>query len=375
MGTSGPRYNGTERMWMKLAPVIVLAAVLGGCHDNPAASNIAASPQFTYRPPFDWPLSNPRSQGMDTLRVAAGLSQVKVNPFMSSFLVVRNDSLVIEYYNGLQKENDFDIHSASKSFISALVGIAIDRGFLGSTQDRILSYFPGLDTAGIDSRKQGWTVEQFLTMRSGIDWVETDDHTSLFTDNVDWLNTALELPLKYSPGERFVYTSPNVNVLSAIIARAAGMSTYEFAERYLFTPLNISVRDWARDPQDVFLGGTGMRFRPRDLARFGQLYLHNGLLDGKQIVPRDWIQESLVPRNQQESTWGAFSAVNYGYLWWNNYDAQDSVFMAAGYAGQFIFVVPAQNMVIVTIGYDDVTTAQADAHETTIIEIVKQYFL
>ena len=360
---------------MKFALVIVLAAGLGGCHSNPAASDVPVSPQFNYRPPFDWPISSPLAQGMDTVRVAAALREVQSNPFILSFLVVRNDSLVIEYYNGLQKENDFDIHSASKSFISALVGIAIDRGILGSTQDKILSYFPELDTTGIDPRKREWTLEQFLTMRSGIDWVETDDHSSLFTDNVNWLTTALELPLKYSPGERFVYTSPNVNVLSGIIARASGMSTYEYAEEYLFTPLDISVRDWARDPQDVFLGGTGMWFTPRDLARFGQLYLHNGLIDGKQIVPSDWIQKSLVPRNQQESTWGGFSTVNYGYLWWNNYDAQDSVFMAAGYAGQFIFVVPAQKMVIVTIGYDDVTTAQADVQETTIIDIVKRYFL
>jgi CubicO group peptidase (beta-lactamase class C family) len=355
--------------------VIVLAIMLGGCQGNPATSDLPTSPQFTYRPPFPWPISDPLSQGMDTSRVSAGLREIRNNPFILSFLIVRNDSLVIEYYNRLQMENDFDIHSASKSFISALVGIAIENGVLSSTGQEILSFFPELDTTNLDPRKRDWTLEHFLTMKSGIDWVETDDHTALFTDKVNWLTTALELSLAYSPGERFVYTSPNVNVLSGIIARASGISTYDFAETYLFAPLNISIRNWVRDPQGVCLGGTGMSFTPRDLARFGQLYLHNGLLDGKQIVPSDWIRESLLPRNQQNGTWGAFSAVNYGYLWWNNYDSRDSVFMAAGFGGQFIFVVPAQNMVIVTIGDDDVTIGQADVDETTIIGIVKQYFL
>jgi CubicO group peptidase (beta-lactamase class C family) len=151
------------------------------------------------------------------------------------------------------------------------------------------------------------------------------------------------------------------------------MSTYDFAERYLFTPLKISVRAWLTDPQGVYAGGTGMMFTPRDLARLGQLYLHNGNIDGTQIISRQWIQQTLISRNPSNRTWGDLQSVNYGYLWWNNYDSRDSLFMAAGFAGQFVFVIPAKNMVIVTIGDDNLSTDQASINEGVMIGILNKY--
>ena len=310
---------------------------------------------------------------LDTSKIAGALSEVKSNSFISSLLIIKNDTLVVEYYNRLTQDNDFEIHSASKSFTSALVGIAIDKGIIHSTQDKILSYFPDFDTTGMDPRKRGWTLEEFLTMKSGIDWDEDADHTSLYTDNANWMYTTLKLPLKYDPGTQFLYTTPNVNLLSGIVTRTSGISTYDFAERYLFTPLKISVRGWLKDPQGVYTGGTGMMFVPRDLARLGQLYLHNGQVDGVQVISQQWIQQTLVPRNQANRTWGDLQSVNYGYLWWNNYDARDSIFMAAGFAGQFIIVIPAKNMVIVTIGDDSASTAQASINETIILGILNKY--
>jgi CubicO group peptidase (beta-lactamase class C family) len=355
--------------------VLLLVSVLFGCNSNPSSVGPASQPKFTYRDPYSWPTSTPAAQGFNPAGFSAGVAELAKNSFIFSFLIVRNDSLVLEYYNGFLKDNDFEIHSATKSFTSALVGIAIDQGLIHSTQDKILSYFPDLDTAGLDSRKRDWTIEHFLTMRSGIDWDETADHTALFTNSVNWMYTALKLPLKYAPGERFLYTTPNTNVLSGILTRVSGMSTYQFAEKYLFGPLKISVRDWLTDPQGVYAGGSGSRYTSRDLARFGQLYLKNGQIDGQRIVSGSWIQQTLLPRNQQSLTWGDFTSVNYGYLWWNNYTPQDSVFMAGGFAGQFIFVVPARNMIIVTTANDNISTVQAGINETTIIGIVKKYFL
>jgi CubicO group peptidase (beta-lactamase class C family) len=352
---------------------VSVVVTIAGCHSDPASSNTPASSKFVFREPYAWPTAAPASQGLDTAKLAAALNDVKTNSFILSLLVIKNDSLVLEYYNRYQKENDFEIHSASKSFTSALMGIAIDRGLIRSVQENVLGYFPDFDTTGLDPRKRGWTLEHFLTMKSGIDWDETADHTALFTDKVNWMYTTLKLPLKYAPGERFLYTTPNVNLLSGIITRSSGMSTYDFAERYLFTPLKISVRGWLKDPQGVYAGGTGMMFTPRDLARFGQLYLHNGSIDGTQIISRQWIQQTLVPRNANSQAWGDLKSVNYGYLWWNNFDSADSIFMASGFAGQFIFVIPAKNMIIVTIGDDNVSTAQASFNETIMIGILKKY--
>jgi CubicO group peptidase (beta-lactamase class C family) len=362
-------------VYLKAFMIALLVLWAAGCHSNPSSQEGPITPKFVYRDPFNWPISTPAAQRLDTVRVAAGMQEVKRNTFILAFLVVRNDSLILEYYNGYLKENDFEIHSETKSFTSALVGIAIDKGIIHSAQDKILGFFPDLDTIGLDPRKRDWTIEQFLTMRSGLDWDEGADHSSIYTDKVNWLLATLKIPLAYAPGERFIYTTPNANLLSGILTRTSGMSTYDFAEQNLFKLLNIAVRDWLTDPQGIYAGGSGSRFTPRDLARFGQLYLRNGMIDGKQIVSKGWIQQTLIPRNQQPLIWADFTAVNYGYFWWNNYTAQDSVFMAGGFAGQFIFVVPAKNMVIVTIGNDNVTTDQANVNENIVIGIVKQYFL
>jgi CubicO group peptidase (beta-lactamase class C family) len=353
----------------------ILALTGVGCNTNPVTEGNPAFPPFVYRNPYPWPISTPASQGMDTAKVSALLREIRTQTFLFSFLAVCNDSLVIEYYRAFVKETDFLIYSAAKSFTSALVGIAIDRGFIPSEEANVLGYFPDFDTTKIDTRKRGWTIEHFLTMKSGIDWNEAADHSTQFPNNSNWMNTILHLPLRYPPGVSFIYTTPNVHVLSGILTRASGMSTYDFAEKYLFTPLNISVQYWGTDPQGIYIGGTEMAFTPRDLARFGQLYLHDGLVDGRQIISSRWIRQTLIPRNESNSTWGALQSVNYGYLWWNNYDSRDSLFMAVGFAGQFIIVLPARNMVIVTTGNGNVTTSQASLNEDTILGIVARYFL
>ena len=360
--------------YVTIACLAAVALVFFGCDKNPVAGG-TQTPEFVYRDPYAWPISTPASQGLDTTKVSTALQEMRTYPFLFSFLIIRNDSLAFEYYRVFQKENDFNIHSAAKSFISALIGIAIDKGIIRSAQEKVLGYFPDFDTTRLDVRKRGWTIEHFLTMKSGLDWDEGADHTAQYTENVNWLYTTLKLPLRSSPGVSFNYTTPNVHVLSGILTRASGMSTYGFAEKHLFAPLNISVRYWAKDPQGIYIGGTEMAFTPRDLARFGQLYLHNGLIDGKEIISTQWIRETLVPRNGSNSTWGDLQSVNYGYLWWNNYGGRDSLFMALGFAGQFIIVVPAKNMIIVTTGDDNVTTNQGGLNEDVIIGIVKKYFL
>jgi CubicO group peptidase (beta-lactamase class C family) len=325
---------------------------------------------------FPWPLSTPAAQGMDTIRLAEGLRQIQNNTFVFAFLVVRNDLLVVEYYsNGFVKENDFDLSAASTSVTSALTGIALDQRILPSTQEKILRYFPEFDTTHSDPRKQIWTLEQFLEMRSGIAWNESDDHSNLFNSHTNWLSTSLGLPLASAPGDSFVVTTPNANILSAILTRTTGMSTSKFAETFLSDPLSISVRSWATDPQAIVLGGSGIRLTPRDFARFGQLYLHNGAIDGKQIISRQWIQQSLAPRNPRGIPRGSFSSVNFGYSWWTTSSGSDSLFMTLGFAGKAMYVIPTKNMIIVTITDGEVTRLQGDANEQTMMDIVRRYFL
>ena len=117
-----------------------------------------------------------------------------------------------------------------------------------------------------------------------------------------------------------------------------------------------------------------MHFTPRDLARFGQLYMHNGFLDGKQIVPRAWIRQSITPRNSSSLSKGDLQSLNFGYCWWTNYDSKDSILIASGFGGQGIYLVPTRNMIIVAIGDPNVTSQDASANELAIIGIIRKYF-
>ena len=355
---------------------VTVASMVSGCGLNEVGgSSGLGTSDFTFRQSYSWPVSTPAAQGMDSAKAVAGLQQIRNTPFLTSVLVIKNDFLVLEYYApGTVKDNDFNIQSVSGSFTSALVGIAIERGLVRSVDEPILKFFPSFDTTHIDPRKRAWTLEHLLTMRSGMDWNENEDHSALFNSGTNWVNTALGLPLKDAPGDTFVFATPNANILSAFVTRASGTSTYRFAEQNLLEPLKISVRSWSTDPQGLYLGGTGMRFTPRDLARFGQLYLHQGYLDGKQIVPWSWIQQSLLPRNRSNSVKGDLALLNFGYCWWTNYGGGDSLFAALGYGGQAIYVVPARSMVIVTIADDSVSQQQAEENELAFIAIVKKYF-
>ena len=348
---------------------------LSSCQ-SPGEPGPEEPPEFEFAEPFNWQTATPLSVGLDTAFIASATREFHARQSLFSFLIVKDGKLIVEEYNiPFTKFHDYDIRSASKSFISALVGIAVREGVIDSLRQRVLDLLPGYRSSGMDPRKNNITVEHLLTMRAGFDYNEGDDYSHLFTPTADWTKTIIDLPLKFTPGERFSYATIQTHLLSVIIAKRSGMSTLAFANKYLFKPLSIGVRAWYKDPQGNYYGGTGMSFTARDLARFGALYLHNGALDGQQIVPGSWVNESLKPRNVTGSFWGSFPNVNYGYSWWMQFSAEDSVFMAAGYAGQFIMNIPRYNMTIVTTANSDIAPSASDAQFNSIIDIVAQYVL
>ncbi|MFW9855987.1 MAG: serine hydrolase domain-containing protein [Candidatus Thorarchaeota archaeon] len=163
---------------------------------------------------------------------------------------------------------------------------------------------------------------------------------------------AIELPLLHTPGEDWHYSTLQTNLLSAILTRAANMSTREFAEKHLFTPLQISIRYWPQDPQGYYTGGHEMYFVPRDLARLGFLYLNKGVIDGKEVVPSDWVHESLQDYAEGRVVEGMRSSfyekVGYGYQWWLQKLVGYETFSARGHGGQFIFCIPKLDAIVVT---------------------------
>ena len=266
-----------------------------------------------------------------------------------------------KYFAGYTVGASHDLFSCTKSFISALMGIAIDKGFVADIYRPVLGFFPEHSFAAVDSWKRALTVQNLLTMSAGLAWVEGDEtFARMYTaPGGDWIKFVLDFPMVAEPGKLFTYSSGNSHVLAAIIQRSSGEDLYDFATASLFGPLGITDLRWERDPQGVPIGGWGLRLSPRDMAKVGYLYLHGGLWEGKQLVPAAWVRESTTSHIQADHGW------SYGYQWWIDPDVP--CFAALGRYGQCIFVVPRLDLVVVFTAHIDSNDAERDLLKNYII--------
>ena len=313
---------------------IALAAVLPGCRETSAADRLRDRGRtLTASGPAT--LDGPR---LDTVfALAGGLRPLR------SLLVFHGDSLRRErYFNGARAEQPANIKSASKSVISALVGIAVARGQLRSVEQPLSQLLPR-ETKDLDSARTRITVGDLLTMRAGLRSTSFDNYGA-FVSSGDWVRHALTRPVVAARGDGgpMIYSTGSTHLLSAVLSRATGQSTFAFARRSL-APLGIRLGPWTTDPQGVYFGGNEMRMTPREMLAFGRLYLDGGRApDGTRLLERAWIDSSWVPRTS--SNW---SGNAYGYGWWMRDSGGHRIYFAWGYGGQFIFVVPSASMVVV----------------------------
>jgi len=271
---------------------------------------------------------------LDTIR--------KRNDRIDSVSVIRNGYMVVDaYVHPFSSDSKHVIHSCTKSIISALVGIAIEKGYIESVEQPVLDFFPERTVANLDANKKAMTLEHVLTMSTGLECRDSYLYRwrglRQMRQSQDWVQFMLGLPMAEEPGTRFEYCNGASFLLSAIIQETTGMSASAFAEKQLFGPLGISDVEWPSNPQGITIGWGELRMRPHDMAKIGHLYLHKGQWDGKQIVPSAWVEAST--RKHISAT----LQDGYGYQWWV---ADNGVYMALGYAGQFIFVVPEQALVV-----------------------------
>jgi CubicO group peptidase (beta-lactamase class C family) len=294
--------------------------------------------------PYEWPEANPEDYGFTATERSICYSVAEEMPYLRSVLVIRHGNLLVEwYFNDGSTTTAFHIHSASKSFMSALIGIAFHRGFLQSLDQKLIDFFPEYFTPSLDPRKQNITIKHLLTMTAGFNFSESTDEWIAYSTSDNWVKYAIELPLLHGPGEDWHYSTVQTNLLSAILARVADRSTRDFAEEYLFDPLGISISHWHQDPQGYYTGGHEMYFVPRDMARLGYLYLNNGSINGEQIIPSSWVQDSWFTHSEE-----VYPNVGYGYQWWLQQLVDYDTFSARGLGGQFIFCIPELDLVVVT---------------------------
>ena len=378
-----------------LAFLITFVYLISACDEsfeNPTTSN------STYTIPEEtgdgWKTASLSSVGMNGGRLLTLLDKINNNSFteVHSVVVIKNDKLVFEeyfsghdfLYNGqnfhgayidFDRDTRHDTHSATKSFTSALAGIAIDKGFIQSVDDKIFDYFPDYSEL-LDEQKEKITIEHLLTMSSGLEWNEWDVPISQSNHDIvrlifssDPVYYVLSKPVVTEPGTAYYYNGGTVDLLGQIVRRASNMNVKNFSRINLFEPIGITNYNW----QTLYASGItcchgDIYITPRDMAKFGYLFLKKGMWKGTRIISEEWVNNSFQNHITPPVNW----AYGYGYLWWlRRYYAGGRTynsFNAEGWGGQQIIIIPAENMVVVFTGANYVSNPPND-------EIMSSYIL
>ncbi|HEX2717234.1 MAG TPA: serine hydrolase [Gemmatimonadaceae bacterium] len=342
--------------------LLALTAVLPACADSSAASAAASGTREAGA------RRSVISETLDSARLADAYTRAAELPRLRSLLVEWRDTIVGErYWRGAARDRPANIKSASKSVISALVGIAIDQKRIRGLDATIAELLPA-EARTLDSAKRAITVEDLVSMRSGLQSTSFGDYGAFVTSR-NWVRYVLSRPMVADPGGPMIYSTGSTHLLSAILTRATKTSTLRYAQQQLARPLGIPLRPWTTDPQGIYFGGNEMRMTPGEMLAFGRLYLQRGRTrSGRQVVPEAWIDSSWVPRGV--SPWNGHS---YGYGWWIREAHGHPVYFAWGYGGQFIFIVPTLKLLVVTTS--DANTSRDGGHLEAIHSLVDDHLI
>ncbi len=280
--------------------------------------------------------ATPRQDLSSTRAAASSLSS------LHSLLVSHRGELTFEHYaKGYHARRLANVKSASKSIISTLIGIAIERKMIAGVREPIVRWFPELKKDP-DTRKQRITIEDLLTMRSGLESTSGQNY-GRWVSSRNWLRYALDRPMVSDPGTSMEYSTGTSHILSAILTRVTRKTTHQFASEVLAKPLGITLARWPRDPQGIYFGGNEMLMTPRQMVAVGELYLNRGRVKGQHVVPSAWVDASCEPRTR--SRWDTDR--EYGYGWWIQEIGGERACFAWGFGGQYIFMFRRLELVVV----------------------------
>ncbi len=327
---------GSKTRWL-LALCCAAAGFLVGCTSAAPTPSLQAGAAR-----WQWPETSPEEQGIDSSRLKALLDEIESTGLpLHSVLVIRHGFLVQEtYFSGYDRDSLHEQYSVTKSFISTLIGIAIDQGKIRGVDEKVLSFFPDENFENLDARKESLTLEQILSMSSGLDWGESENDFSTLVQSSNWAKFMLDKPILEEPGSHFNYCSGCSHILSAILHAALGSDVLEYARQELFQPLGITDFTWETDAQGLPVGGWGLKLTPRDMARFGYLFLHEGTWDGQTVVSPAWVKAATQKSIFAEENW------DYGYHWWIYPTLK--AYSAIGRGGQTVVVIPDLDLIVVT---------------------------
>ena len=352
-------------MFIKSISVLFLVIVLTG-------------PSFgaQYWPTMVWKKNSPQALGFDPKSIDRMFQFVQKKKFpIDSVVIVRNGYLIGEFYaNSNDQKSLSNIYSVTKSFTSALIGIAIDKGHIKNERQTLGSIFSKNSVVKNDPKLKNIEIKHLLTMTSGLK--TRDNHLSNYSgifklrNAKNWVNYILSLGIEKNPGQHYNYSNGGSHILAAILTEITKEPVAKYAERHLFSHIGIKRYKWEKDPQGINHGYSNLQLSARDMAKLGILYLNKGRWGDKQIISASWIKKSLkthsYPNKGRYNPLRLYPYNGYGYQWWNSETAwkadlsyrkawglgnktvkQREYFLALGYEGQYVFVLPHHNMVVV----------------------------
>ncbi|MAT44779.1 MAG: hypothetical protein CL609_20785 [Anaerolineaceae bacterium] len=366
----------TKHYFRKVVFPILILSLLVACGPSKEALN---SVDYTPLVREDWPVSTPEEQGLDSYPVAEMYLNAADLETLYSLLVIKNGYLVAEdYFNDGSVDQKDRLQSVTKSFTSALVGIALDQGCISSVNQKLLDFYPDVADEITDPRKEQITVRNLLEMRGG--YPNEEDGQALWDGLLSGRYPHLieDFPLVDDPGTRFHYSNLSSNWLGIIVDRSCGMNMKAYAEENLFSYLNVEPGEWGQDAEGHNNGCGDLHLSARDAAKFGLLYLNDGVFDDQQIIPSDWVEDSLQTYSVNEAfvkKVGDFRDIGYGYQWWSANAGNHHVNFAWGHGGQLIVLVEDLDMVVVTTSYPFWLehNDQSWKHEKAIMTMVSKF--
>lgn len=321
-----------------------------------------------YWPTKQWQTEDPAVLGMDPEKLLLLDSTIKSDySNINGIVIVRNGYIAYErYYHGYGPEDTHHVASVTKSVLSALIGIAIDKGHIKSVDQKVLDFFPEYVPDTADGVKQEITLRHLLTMTVPYPFEDWHEPLDKLCEQPDWIQYTLNMLGQKGKLGDFKYSTAGAHLLSAILTRTTGKNARDFANDHLFRPIGMkvipdykmnsygfedlfgkNVRGWVEDPKGNSTGGWGLTLSPRDMARFGFLYLNKGIWDNHQVISKAWIKKSI-----------SMNANNYGFLWWLHQEDGIFAYLAMGDGGNMICCVPDKDLVVTIASQFAVTNPQ-----------------
>ncbi len=337
-----------RRLTRRRATAAILALAAAG--RVPDSGFAAQQRDATPWPTGGWDTADPADVGFAADLPDALDAALVERPSITGVVVVRNGRLVTEHYpRDYVRDDPVNVRSVTKSVISSLVGIALRRQQLESLDQTVGDLIPDRIPHGADPAVADITIRHLLTMTSGLAWDAGNDYQRLIASD-NYVELTLSQPVVNEPGTVYVYNSGGSHLLAVMLEAATGEEVETYADRHLFDPLGIREGQWVESPQGEAIGGFGLHLTPRDMAKIGYLYLRAGAWDGARIIPRDYVAAATQVQSAGDFTGGT----PYGYQWWVTDATGYEAFFALGFGGNYIYVVPALDLVAVTaVGFEE----------------------